>query len=104
MKRSLAAVSISLLTSGLLTGIATTAYAAPAAPAPEPSAVARAEAALRANGAAVRASAGETYAVYSSKVDANGAAHTRYTRTYQGLRVYGGDFVIHTTPSGGYAG
>ncbi|WP_225852557.1 M4 family metallopeptidase [Micromonospora sp. AMSO12t] len=33
-----------------------------------------------------------------------GAAHTRYTRTYQGLRVYGGDFVIHTTPNGGYAG
>lgn len=104
MKRSLAAVSIALLTSGLLTGVATTAYAAPAAPTPEASAVARAEAALRANGAAVRAAAGETYAAYSSKVDPNGAAHTRYTRAYHGLRVAGGDFVVHTAPNGSFAG
>ncbi|MEU9505926.1 PepSY domain-containing protein, partial [Micromonospora sp. NPDC048170] len=104
MKRSIATVSIALLASGLLTGVATTAYAAPTTPTPEASAVARAEAALRANGAAVRASAGETYAVYSSKVDPNGAAHTRYTRAYQGLRVSGGDFVVHTAPDGSFAG
>ncbi|WP_307803969.1 M4 family metallopeptidase [Micromonospora echinofusca] len=106
MKRSLAAVSAALLTSGLLTGVATTAHAAPNAPSPDATAtaVARAEAALRANGAAVRTAAGETYAVYSSKVDPNGAAHTRYTRAYHGLRVYGGDFVVHTAPDGSFAG
>ena len=39
---------------------------------------------------------GEAYQAVRTKVDANGAAHVRYTRTYQGLRVYGGDFVVHT--------
>ena len=37
-------------------------------------------------------------------VDANGAAHVRYSRTYQGLRVYGGDFTVHTASSGAFAG
>ncbi|GAB3815203.1 M4 family metallopeptidase [Micromonospora zhanjiangensis] len=52
----------------------------------------------------MQAADGESYAVYSSKVDASGASHVRYTRTYHGLRVRGGDFVIHTAANGGYAG
>ncbi|MCO1596673.1 M4 family metallopeptidase [Micromonospora sp. RHAY321] len=105
MKRPLAAVSAALLTSGLLTCVATSAHAAPpTAPAPDASAAARAATVLRANPGAVQGSSAESYQVHSTRVDATGAAHTRYTRTYQGLRVYGGDFVIHTTPSGTYAG
>ncbi|MFC4018819.1 M4 family metallopeptidase [Micromonospora sp. GCM10011542] len=105
MKRPLAAVSAALLTSGLLTCVATAAHAAPpTAPTPDASAAARATTVLRTNPGAVQGSAAESYRVHSTKVDASGAAHTRYTRTYQGLRVYGGDFVIHTTPDGGYAG
>src|SRR5262245_46764134 len=72
--------------------------------APDPSPLARAERALSANPSAVRAAAGDAYQVYSSKVDGSGAAHVRYTRTYRGLRVYGGDFVIHTKADGAFAG
>ncbi|GAA4349337.1 hypothetical protein GCM10023145_10830 [Angustibacter luteus] len=32
--------------------------------------------------------------------DANGATHVRYNRTYDGLRVVGGDLVVHEAPSG----
>ncbi|MFG3557856.1 M4 family metallopeptidase [Micromonospora sp. NPDC047557] len=105
MKRPLAAVSAALLTSGLLTCVATAAHAAPpTAPAPDASAAARAATVLRTNPGAVQGSSAESYQVRSTRVDASGAAHTRYTRTYQGLRVYGGDFVIHTAPNGTYAG
>ncbi|WP_327029803.1 M4 family metallopeptidase [Micromonospora sp. NBC_01740] len=104
MKRPLAAVGAALLAGGLLTGVGTPTLAAPAA-APAPGGPAAAAASvLRANPGAVQGTGAESYQVHSTKVDANGAAHTRYTRTYQGLRVYGGDFVIHTTPNGGYAG
>ena len=33
-------------------------------------------------------------------VDANGAEHVRYDRTYAGLRVIGGDLVVHESPAG----
>ncbi|MFC0008035.1 M4 family metallopeptidase [Micromonospora siamensis] len=106
MKRPLAAVSAALLTSGVLTCVATPAAqaATPSTPAPAPSAAARAESLLASNPGAVQGTSGEAYQAYRTKVDANGAAHTRYTRTYHGLRVYGGDFVIHTAPNGAYAG
>ncbi|MEU4398029.1 M4 family metallopeptidase [Micromonospora orduensis] len=105
MKRPLAAVSAVLLTSGMLACVATAAHAAPpTAPAPDASAAARAATVLRTNPGAVQGSSAESYQVRSTKLDATGAAHTRYTRTYQGLRVYGGDFVIHTAPNGTYAG
>ncbi|MFJ6195998.1 M4 family metallopeptidase [Micromonospora sp. NPDC092111] len=100
MKRPLAAVSAALLTSGMLTCVATAAQAAPAASTPAPSA----ESLLRSNPGAVQGTSGEAYQAVRTKVDPNGAAHTRYTRTYQGLRVYGGDFVIHTAPNGSVAG
>ncbi|MFE9693454.1 M4 family metallopeptidase, partial [Micromonospora sp. NPDC005806] len=101
MKRSLAAISAALLTSGVLTCVTTTAHAAtPSAPGSESSATARADSLLRANPGAVQGTSGEAYQAVRTKVDSSGAAHTRYTRTYHGLRVYGGDFVIHTAPNG----
>ncbi|MFC4146569.1 M4 family metallopeptidase [Micromonospora mangrovi] len=104
MKRPLAAVSAALLTSSVLTCVTTTAYATtPSAPAPS-TAAARADSLLRAHPGAVQGVSGEAYQAVRTKVDANGAAHTRYTRTYHGLRVYGGDFVIHTAPDGNLAG
>ncbi|MGC5019962.1 M4 family metallopeptidase [Micromonospora sp. DT47] len=104
MKRPLAAVSAALLTSGMLTCVATAAHAAPTAPAPDTSSAARADSLLRSNPGAVQGASGESYQAVRTKVDASGAAHTRYIRTYKGLRVYGGDFVIHTAPNGSYAG
>ncbi|SCG57805.1 M4 family metallopeptidase [Micromonospora coxensis] len=104
MRRPLAAVSTLLLTSGMLTCVATAAQAAPTAPAPDTAPAARAESLLRSNPGAVQGASGESYQAVRTKVDGNGAAHTRYTRSYKGLRVYGGDFVIHTAPDGAYAG
>jgi Zn-dependent metalloprotease/subtilisin-like proprotein convertase family protein len=51
-----------------------------------------------------RAADGDAFAVYSAKTDPNGTSHVRYTRTYKGLRVYGGDIVVHTNASGRYLG
>ncbi|WP_229400983.1 M4 family metallopeptidase [Micromonospora okii] len=100
MKRTIAAAGAALLTGGLLAGVASTAQAAtPAAPAPD-----RAESVLRSNPGAVQGTSAEAYQAVRTKVDANGASHTRYTRTYNGLRVYGGDFVIHAAPNGDLAG
>ncbi len=101
MKRSVAAVSAALLTSSVLACVTTSAQAAaPSAPSPETSAVAQAASLLRANPGVVKGASGEAYQAVRTKVDPSGAAHTRYSRTYQGLRVYGGDFVIHTAPNG----
>ncbi|MEU9445570.1 M4 family metallopeptidase [Streptomyces sp. NPDC048304] len=35
-------------------------------------------------------------------VDTNGTQHVRYDRTYHGLPVLGGDFVVHLAPDGAY--
>ncbi|MFF5531523.1 M4 family metallopeptidase [Streptomyces cinerochromogenes] len=35
-------------------------------------------------------------------VDRDGTQHVRYDRTYRGLPVIGGDFVVHLAPDGGY--
>ncbi|GHH87047.1 peptidase [Streptomyces sulfonofaciens] len=37
-------------------------------------------------------------------VDPDGSQHVRYDRTYRGLPVLGGDFVVHLAPDGGYRG
>ncbi len=95
MKRSIAAAGALLLAGGLLAAVASPAGAAPSTPTPS---------ALQAHRADIRAADSEAYTVASSKKDANGASHTRYTRTYHGLRVYGGDFVVHAAPDGTFAG
>ncbi|MGA3523610.1 M4 family metallopeptidase [Melissospora conviva] len=101
MRRPLAAVGAVLLAGTMLTGIVGTAQAAPAVtPDPAP----RATEVLKSGRAAVRGTAHDAYAVYKTAVDASGAKHTRYTRSYKGLRVYGGDFVVHAAPDGSYTG
>ena len=105
MKRAPAAVSALLLTSGLLACVVTPAHAAPpTSPSPDASAVARAATVLRTNPGAVRVRApSPTRCTAPLWIPA--APPTPATpATYQGLRVYGGDFVIHTAPNGTYAG
>lgn len=46
------------------------------------------------------APAGESRTARGVVVDANGARHTRYERTLQGLRVIGGDYVEHADATG----
>ena len=71
---------------------------------PDVAVVARADQLLQQHRADIRGSDADAYHAYRSIVDDSGKAHVRYTRTYRGLRVYGGDFVVHTDPAGGYAG
>ena len=60
--------------------------------------------ALRLHGADAKVASGDAFQVYRTEVEAGGAAHVRYIRTYRGLRVYGGDVVVHTDAKGAYAG
>jgi len=102
---AVSAVAVVLV--GLGAGAATTATADTPRPAPKPdpaTALARADQALEAHRSAIRASSSDEYRATRTIVDANGASHVRYTRTYQGLPVRGGDFVVHNAPGGAFAG
>ncbi|GIL27593.1 M4 family metallopeptidase [Actinocatenispora comari] len=104
MKRTLAAVGAAVLVAGGITaGIAATASAKPAVPT-RSAAIARADDSLAAHHAAVHASTADAFKVRRVVTDPTGATHVRYTRTYHGLPVYGGDLVVHNAPGGGYAG
>ncbi|WP_133499808.1 M4 family metallopeptidase [Cognatilysobacter terrigena] len=50
---------------------------------------------LDANRALLAGADGDTYAVRNVSVDADGTEHVRFTRSYLGLPVIGGDFVTH---------
>jgi len=69
----------------------------------EEAAIARAEVALRTQRAALAATEDDEFHLVRTIVDPDGASHVRYTRTYRGLPVYGGDIVVHNRPDGGYA-
>jgi Zn-dependent metalloprotease/subtilisin-like proprotein convertase family protein len=101
VRRSIAVAGIVALVGGGLVALAATASAKS-----EPSglAVEHANQALAQHAAAVAASQADAFAVRTTHVDANGAAHVRYNRTYQGLRVYGGDIIVHLDANGGFAG
>ena len=45
---------------------------------------------------------GQDARVKDTILDRNGASHVRFDRTFRGLRVVGGDFVIHQAPGGSY--
>ncbi len=78
------------LVSGSLVVTTTNAQAAPATPG---------SSLLDQAGSAIKKSGQDRYTVYSSK-----KGTVRYTRTYDGLRVAGGDLVIRTKADGTYAG
>ncbi|MET8153857.1 M4 family metallopeptidase [Actinoplanes sp. NPDC049668] len=91
MKRPLAAVGSALLMGGLLAGTGATSAAA----APDPLSPS-------AHRATIKASAADAFAVKATAKDSDGTTHVRYTRTHEGLRVLGGDFVMHATPDGAF--
>ncbi|PWK41680.1 Zn-dependent metalloprotease [Actinoplanes xinjiangensis] len=74
------------------------------APAAKPAVVEAAREVVRANRKAVHAVAGEEYEADDVVIDSSGARHVRFDRTWNGLRVLGGDFVVHTTAAGRFAG
>ncbi|MBM2618237.1 M4 family metallopeptidase [Actinoplanes sp. LDG1-06] len=73
-------------------------------PAAKPAFVAAARAAVTGHKTAVRAGNGEKYQAKDVVVDADGGRHVRFERTWKGLDVLGGDFVVHTTGSGSFTG
>lgn len=81
-----------LLSLAVLMAIAGTASAG-AAKGP---AVDRAHGLLQSNGAAVHASVQDRFAARDVIVDADGTEHVRFERSYAGLPVIGGDFVLHS--------
>ncbi|HEX8347600.1 MAG TPA: M4 family metallopeptidase [Actinoplanes sp.] len=100
MKRTVAAVGTALLAGSLLAGVDLTAATAAVPSDPGATPAAMATKALNANRSAVRAGASDAFAVAATAQDADGRTHVRYHRTYQGLRVHGGDIVVHTAENG----
>lgn len=67
-------------------------------------AIRHADAALAAHPSALHLTSAEKTQVRDVIVDPNGSQHVRYNRTYHGLPVLGGDFVVHLAPDGSYRG
>lgn len=95
---------------GVATATAATSQAAPTAPTTtitglssadrgdDARVAAAAVEALRAHPRAARASTGQSVEVTDTVVDPDGATHVRMERTFRGLRVLGGDLVVHQGP------
>lgn len=64
----------------------------------------RAVAFIRDSPAAVRGGPGQAYQVREVILNTDGSAHVRFDRTYRGLRVLGGDFVVHHDGAGSFRG
>ncbi len=104
MKRTLAAVGAAVLVAGGIgVGLTATASAKPTMPS-RSQAISQADRALDAHHSAIHASSADSFKVDRVITDHSGATHVRYDRTYHGLSVYGGDFVVHNAPGGSYAG
>lgn len=67
-------------------------------------AIADAAAVLRERAASLGLTSAQGTTVRDVIVDADGARHVRYDRTYRELPVLGGDFVVHLSPGGVYRG
>jgi Zn-dependent metalloprotease len=80
----------------------TTATSAQGAQAPD--AVSAAIAGLTAHPGAARATDGQAFVARETVLDADGASHVRFDRTLDGLRVVGGDLVVHRDGADGWDG
>ncbi|HJV67823.1 M4 family metallopeptidase [Ideonella sp.] len=82
-------------------GVCAALAAQAATPAADHPAVQRALAHLKGAAAApAQVSAGDSFAARDLITDADGSTHVRFARQYKGLRVIGGDFVVHLAPNG----
>jgi len=59
---------------------------------------------LRQHGPQVRLSRGQAFRATDAVLDSSGSSHVRMQRTYRGLRVVGGDLVVHQGTDGAWAG
>jgi Zn-dependent metalloprotease len=92
-----------LLSFAIAAALGVVASSASAAPGNGNGAVQRALAHLNGNGHNAAAVAdGDQFFVRDVIVDANGAEHVRFDRSYKGLRVIGGDLVVHSNGNGAF--
>jgi Zn-dependent metalloprotease len=82
----------------------TTATSAQGAPAAGADVVGDALAGLEAHPGAARATEGQAFVARETLVDPDGSSHVRFDRTIDGLRVVGGDLVVHRDAADGWAG
>ena len=61
-------------------------------------------AAVRAHPTLARVGEGQAFTATDALVDADGTSHVRLDRSYRGLRVLGGDLVVHQAAGGGWKG
>ena len=88
---------MSLLSLAIASGLALSAMPAEAAGNLKSAAISRANMLLGANGtSAIRGAQGDVFAARDAIVDADGSEHVRFQRSYRGLPVIGGDFVMHS--------
>ncbi|MBC7633840.1 M4 family metallopeptidase [Aeromicrobium sp.] len=96
MNKVFAIAGGTLLVAGL--GVSTpSAGSAATSTSAHPDAVAAAKDYIQENPAKVRGSSRDAYTVVDNVGAANGESHVRFNRTYGGLPVIGGDFVVHLT-------
>jgi len=88
---------LSLLSLAIASGLALAAIPAEAAGNLKSAAISRANVLLGASGAsAIRGAQGDVFVARDAIVDADGTEHVRFQRSYRGLPVIGGDFVVHS--------
>jgi Zn-dependent metalloprotease len=95
------ALAVAVLTAA---GCAATAASVLAAPPDRAAAIARALAFIGEKPAFVHGGAGQAFVARDVVTDADGSEHVRFDRTYRGLRVLGGDFVLHGDGHGAFSG
>ncbi|MCF6377223.1 M4 family metallopeptidase [Nocardioides KLBMP 9356] len=98
----LAAFAVAAVTAAALP--LTTATSAQGAPSARPDAIGTALAGLTAHPGAARAADGQAFVARETITDADGSTHVRFDRTLDGLRVVGGDLVVHQGPSAAWSG
>jgi zinc metalloprotease ZmpA len=88
---------MSLLSLAIVSGLFLSSVPAEAAGNLKSAAISRANVLLGANGTGIiRGAQGDVFAARDAIVDADGTEHVRFQRSYRGLPVIGGDFVMHS--------
>ncbi|MCF6377222.1 M4 family metallopeptidase [Nocardioides KLBMP 9356] len=103
MRRTAGLAALALAATAAALPLTTVTSAQGAAPAPS-DARGAALAALQRHPGAARAAEGQAFVAGTTIVDPDGSTHVRFDRTLDGLRVVGGDLVVHQDASGGWDG
>lgn len=96
MKKVIAAAGGTLLATGLCVALPSPGTAA-TSPTSDPAAVDVAQDYIQENPGRVRAGTDDAFTATRTSTTPDGSSHVRFTRTYQGLPVIGGDLVVHLT-------